>query len=343
MASGLSWAQIVGEAAEDRSESSWAAVEAAGDDEAAESSKDVAPLATPTAEELEDLRLGLAKVWMLGDKLRPGVDYELDLQGYATRHIGDHARRPLFKFVRDDVISRPTFAAFVRLLDNYERETDTKERVTSTEKAEESAFLDLILETDPMLYCHAYCVAKRVAPTSRLKFKELLGSLWFRIYASKKDAPPNSSGFEHVFVGEESVGDGVVGLHNWLQLWIEEKNGRLDYYGYVSHNKCRPAEGQPVLSLQFAWTDASDGSVDTKPESTSIIGSSPELEFALYTLAVLAGGKHNSATRIEHGREVTPLTLVYGDDEKETIEINVNCVKWTVHGKPTIRTCFPSV
>ena len=32
----------------------------------------------------------------------------------------------------------------------------------------------------------------------------------------------DSSGFEHVFVGEEKDGV-IVGLHNWIQLYLEEK------------------------------------------------------------------------------------------------------------------------
>ena len=33
------------------------------------------------------------------------------------------------------------------------------------------------------------------------------------------------TGFEHVFVGEESRGK-ITGLHNWIQYYIEEKKVR---------------------------------------------------------------------------------------------------------------------
>mmetsp|Transcript_7254 Transcript_7254/g.22122 ORF Transcript_7254/g.22122 Transcript_7254/m.22122 type:complete len:339 (+) Transcript_7254:13-1029(+) len=333
-----SWAQIAGGDEDHHPEEAtkWSAVAA----ESEEVEEPAASAVGPTAAELGDLRLGLAKVWALGGKLRAGVEYELDLQGYATRRVGDHARRPLFKFVSEEALSRPTFAAFVKLLDNYEREVGKKERVTSAEKAEESAFLDAVLETEVMRYCHAYLCAKRAAPSSRERFKALLGSLWFQLYVTTKGGPPDSSGFEHVFVGEERT-DEIVGMHNWIQLYVEERKGYLDYYGYVARDKRRPPEEQPALSLQFAWTDAADGSVDAKSETTSLLGTSPELELALFTLAALAGGKHNPATRLEHGKEITQFTIEFGDDA--ALELDINCVKWSVRGHPTIRTCFPSI
>jgi hypothetical protein len=46
----------------------------------------------------------------------------------------------------------------------------------------------------------------------------------------------DSSGFEHVFVGEiKKHDDGsleVSGFHNWIQLYLSEKGGNLDYKGY---------------------------------------------------------------------------------------------------------------
>ena len=41
----------------------------------------------------------------------------------------------------------------------------------------------------------------------------------------------NSSGFEHVFVGESRDGT-VIGLHNWLQFYLQEKLGNIDYRGH---------------------------------------------------------------------------------------------------------------
>jgi poly(U)-specific endoribonuclease len=61
----------------------------------------------PTQEELSSLSLGCSKLWDLDvDRLRPGVDYELDLQrGKSSYQAGDFAGRPLFKFVNEEVLN----------------------------------------------------------------------------------------------------------------------------------------------------------------------------------------------------------------------------------------------
>jgi len=41
----------------------------------------------------------------------------------------------------------------------------------------------------------------------------------------------DSSGFEHVFVGEIK-GEDVVGFHNWICFYLQEKSGNIDYHGY---------------------------------------------------------------------------------------------------------------
>ena len=42
----------------------------------------------------------------------------------------------------------------------------------------------------------------------------------------------DSSGFEHVFVGESRDKE-VIGFHNWIQFYLQEKLGNVDYQGYI--------------------------------------------------------------------------------------------------------------
>ena len=52
----------------------------------------------------------------------------------------------------------------------------------------------------------------------------------------------DSSAFEHVFVGEikdQGDDDKVMGFHNWLQIYLQEKKGVLDYMGFYSRGTVR--------------------------------------------------------------------------------------------------------
>jgi len=61
-------------------------------------------------------------------------------------------------------------------------------------------------------------------------FKQQLYQMWFRSYT--REVRDDSSGFEHVFVGEARGGK-ILGLHNWIQFSNQERQGKLDYKGYI--------------------------------------------------------------------------------------------------------------
>lgn len=102
---------------------------------------------TPTEEELNDLSLACTKLWDLDENyLIPFEDYELDLQkGKKAYNHQDQAKDPLFKSLNESIWEKPTYAAFMKILDNYEKETGIQEEVSKEERWENWNFLETIL------------------------------------------------------------------------------------------------------------------------------------------------------------------------------------------------------
>ncbi|XP_018611855.1 uridylate-specific endoribonuclease B [Scleropages formosus] len=221
------------------------------------------------------------------NRLQPGKDYRISLQGKArgvmtTNDDNDTAGLPLFTYVDEDIFKKETFLAFISLLDNYESDAGEPEVVTPEEIVENHKFLDSVMETAPMKITHKYLVEKQLSPKDTEEFKQQLYGIWFELYARRGSSRPDSSGFEHVFVGETRGGRTVIGFHNWIQLYLQEKLGHIDYKGYSSDsNSPQPDENKHILALQFSWKNG------IKPKGSIFIGVSPEFEFALYTLCFL--------------------------------------------------------
>lgn len=178
------------------------------------------PVTLPTAQELASLSLASNKLWELDShRLVAGRDYVLNLQrGKGAYDKGDAANEPLFSFVDEKALSLPTFHSFIALLDNYAAATGVSEVVDATELAENARFLNLIMDTAVMQYVHQYLLAKKITKaTDRAAFVQELNTLWFGLY--KRKVANDSSGFEHVFVGEitDNTGKGkeneVIGEH----------------------------------------------------------------------------------------------------------------------------------
>lgn len=227
-----------------------------------------------------------AQLWGLDapNRLTPGVDYEINTQYKAHSYHEDEASESLFSFVSDEVWSRPTYASFKRLLDNYTAETGHAERVSDEERLEEKNFLDVICDTPVMRFTQRWlsenCDNGDFGNMD--DFKQVLYGLWFQLYG--RDGSNDSSGFEHAFCGE--IDDGKVkGLHNFIQVYKEEQNGNFNYMGFLEYGRQRDDvdDGDRLLTIRFKWLGY------VKAASSMFVGVSPEFEFALYTLMWLSG------------------------------------------------------
>ncbi|KAM9789692.1 uridylate-specific endoribonuclease C-like [Neosynchiropus ocellatus] len=237
----------------------------------------------------QELAEVLNDLWRLDtNRLKPGRDYIISLQGKAgyveqgSNYARDRARHPLFTYVDEDKLrSMETYSHFINLLDNYEASTGVSETVTSEELQENQLFLSAVMETEVMKHAHQYLIRKRMSPSDPHQFRNQLYNIWFRLYHRERGGGEDSSGFEHVFVGE-TKGHEVMGLHNWIQFYLQEKHQHVDYKGYKARgHKETPDEDDHVLNLQFSWKGL------VKPVGGSFIGVSPEFEVAVFTIIFL--------------------------------------------------------
>ncbi|XP_028263935.1 uridylate-specific endoribonuclease C [Parambassis ranga] len=240
------------------------------------------------------------ELWSLDvNRMKPGVDYTISVQGRAgfvnqgSHVVQDHASQPLFSSVNENKLKNTTtFSCFMALLDNYERSTGVTERVTTEELTEVNLFLDAILETQVMKRAHMYLVSKGQSSSDLRLFKNQLNLIWFHLYHRQRNSGLDSCGFEHVFVGEMKAGTEIIGFHNWLQFYLQEKNRHLDYKGYKAREYDLPDHDDHVLNLQFSWHGL------VKPVGGAFIGTSPEFEMALFTIIFLINTERSTTVLV---------------------------------------------
>ncbi|XP_074533572.1 uridylate-specific endoribonuclease C [Halichoeres trimaculatus] len=229
------------------------------------------------------------ELWGLDvNRMTPSVDYTVSVQNRASfvaqgNHVvRDYASQPLFSNVNEEKMNNiTTFSRFIKLLDNYERNTGTTELVTAEEQTEINLFLDAVLQTEVMKRAHRYLVSKGKSNSNLRLFKSQLHLIWFQLYHRQRNTGLDSSGFEHVFVGETKSETEIVGFHNWVQFYLQEKTNNLDYKGYKARDHDLPDQDDHVLNLQFSWHGL------VKPVGSAFIGTSPEFEMAVFTIVFL--------------------------------------------------------
>ncbi|XP_024659019.1 uridylate-specific endoribonuclease C [Maylandia zebra] len=214
------------------------------------------------------------ELWSLDvNRMTPVIDYTISIQGRASfvsqgiHTVQDQASQPLFSNVNESKLRNiTTFSSFMTLLDNYERSTGVTEQVTTEELTEMDLFLDAVLETKVM----KHSISSSPLGTLRFATMKKPERKWRRIL--------DSSGFEHVFVGETKSGTEIIGFHNWVQFYLQEKNQHLDYKGYKAREHDLPDQDDHVLNLQFSWHGV------VKPVGSAFIGTSPEFEMAVFLM-----------------------------------------------------------
>ncbi|XP_063695855.1 endoribonuclease CG2145 [Culicoides brevitarsis] len=199
-------------------------------------------------------------------------------QGRTQSSVGDDAApEKLLTIDERHIFALPTVEKFRALFNNYEQDAAVNEYITPNERKEENDFIDAVMATSVMRHALNFLQQKGIFGPDPAKQREELKAIWFNMY-SRGGGKIGSSGFEHVFVSEVKNGS-LSGLHNWLYYYDEEKAGRIDYKGYMKKltlgNKADIAKVRMCVYVKDQIC---------KPTNSLFIGTSPELEMALYTV-----------------------------------------------------------
>lgn len=256
------------------------------------------------------------RLWKLDtNRLNIGSDIRVSTQGKAPWYQSwkDYASYPLVSYVSSSILERPTFKAFSSLLDNYISEVNTKEQVTNGEINEAYGFMNAIMSTSVMKEAQKYLVQMGKSSSSSSTFKSQLYDLWFRpYYRSSANRIQDSSGFEHVFVGETNSGQQkVLGFHSWLQFYLEEKKKKLNYLGYL-----KKGNNPNLVMTKFTWNKK------MKQIGSFFLGTSPEFDIAIYTVAYL---------------------MQFNDLVVNLAGTNIKITCYGINRNRSIGTCYPDI
>jgi len=217
---------------------------------------------TPAPPTTADIRQISEQIWRADSNRINGICVRYNVSGPR-----------LFTYVNEGRFSRgTTYSRFIALFNNYNPMTGIAEVCDVTCQREKDDFLTAIMSTQPIRLLHGWLSRRGLASQTVNGFKEELRQYFFLDY-SRSRGPLDSSGFEHVFLGE--IQNGVVsGLHNWVKAYLEEKT---QSFRYTSHLGTCPNE---VIKFSFKYLNY------MKMVSTMFIRTSPEVEIALYTLCL---------------------------------------------------------
>ncbi|KAJ2947933.1 hypothetical protein O0L34_g9726 [Tuta absoluta] len=219
---------------------------------------------------------------MFNADINNAINYiQVNVQGKTSpMSKNDEAQSNLLN-VPENVWNGPTIKPFVALFDNYHKNVIRPEFATPAEETEQTTFINIILSTGPIRSLMNFLVSKGLTQLNEYPEQvELLKKIWFTKYARHWTGLCKCScAFENIFMAELK-GNDVLGLHSWLFFAKRELDHKANYLGYI--DKLDLSGKGLILKQHSVLSETKDA-----PELTMFVGTSPELEMALYTMCFM--------------------------------------------------------
>ncbi|KAI6191107.1 Endoribonuclease [Aphelenchoides bicaudatus] len=217
------------------------------------------------------------EMWKADEDRAPPGYIELNWQK-ELKH-GGRPLKPLFSFVNETLFERPIYQTQLKIYDKklfVPAVCGDEKAMTGEKKSILQDFFDQLTSSKCFGLAYDYLKKNGYAKQDHDKFLAEVWNLWYGTY-TRCSGPKGSSGFEHVFSGEQK-GTSVDGQHNWVRYYLLEKAGQIQYYGYYGYEQ----NGQNIGTFSYKWQSA------LKEKGGFFFGTSPSFDFSLLTACVIA-------------------------------------------------------
>lgn len=242
--------------------------------------------------EINDVVLFTDRLWNEDkNRLEIGKDLLLNIGKKLQVRCKDlSAQDKLITYVNKDYLEKPTFKALINIFNDYDPVLQHKRKSLFCEKEEHiNKFLEEISKTNLLILVHKYLLKCRL--TRAVDYDDFISELkhyWFRYQNDINE----SCLFQHVFLGQIRESKHMVtGYHNWIKYYFDQESNEITFNGHLYSIK-DPLLGKDVdvnpyyLTLRFLWKGL------IKRVDGFFVGTSPEYDFAISTLALYFGRKY---------------------------------------------------
>ncbi|XP_046349981.2 uridylate-specific endoribonuclease-like [Haliotis rufescens] len=194
--------------------------------------------------------------------------------------------QPLFTKVDESRFTYPSYKTFIALINSYDPPTG------QTSQSLVDAFLDALFTSEVTRTAHAHLLKNNYIKGNLSDYRRALTNLWFKPYTSS-GSTSNTTGFQTMVLGRQG-GSSNSGPHNWVRFYLEEKAGRIGYWGYTKKTD---------FLVEAVFTMPSN----TRSVVTSFfLGSSPMFDINLSSICALS----NTTGTCSYNINSTPFRVV---------------------------------
>ncbi|XP_014210205.1 poly(U)-specific endoribonuclease-B [Copidosoma floridanum] len=185
--------------------------------------------------------------------------------------------------VKSEILMTPRNQLFFSIHENFKLlESNASSNISNQLQIEQNLLINMFLDNTTAALSTAmnFLASKGFLKNDTNEYRRYLHKLWFESYSRPNNYIPGSTGFEAIFVNNRNGGP-----CNWIYVARMEKQKKVQLQNATRIAIFETRRGQTISIVYFGNLMFNDSQIKNK---YIFLGTSPELEMALYTVCFYA-------------------------------------------------------